>query len=1831
MKRTKKLLAFVLAGAMIASNVAYASPSGDAENANTEVVDTLSLNPNENEGGAESSGSTEAADPGTGGNVEATEPAAEPEQTAPMLYEVTFESPEKHGDILKMDDVVVEEGEKLEADENGNVQFKVKADSGYRVEKVVNTANGEELELVENLYYELQISENTTIQVHYQKIPAEEDADSDDQEDDSTAAEETADEEAAKAEMPEQTAMVRALNLLAEGTVSVQIVSDGEIIKTISIPQGNIGEETYTMSGYQFLYAQTSGGTRLDYVGTYNGQTYYATISGEEGYYQQATLLTEGETIQLVYEEIGYPISLSKTGNGASVEGNSVDCPQYSTLNKGFNIEVTTARGYEATVTVNGNKISSDSKVYSVSNEQARPGIDGNINVNVEFSKVNTYKAWVENTGLENYHGASWSSIGRSESSPQTFSAGGPYTFYVTMPYDGNDWRFNSLQINGEYVKVPTSYSKGATSEDTLSTGTAVSITLNEVPTTTYDWWGRPTTNGNYKYKITLTNVYEDIVITGGNFRANSWQEIMPNTIEGVELEVNDRQDNRGWTSVEEAVPMGYNSQGNGSYIEFRYKILPGYGNIKVNVTDGTLSSITQQNGYYKFTVTKSSAGCTVLNITATALTYSVKYTAGSGSDVSNLPTNTNSYSISGAAGTYSDIFVANEIPTAAGKIFNGWKIGENTYWPGDTVQLEDIAEYSNNNNELVFEAQWVDEGTSPDRYTYEIKVYKQNPQDPINYDLVENACETKTAQTGQPITIINRPDAAPDAGDTYEGYHLNEAKSHLTITGNDDDKEISFYYDLDQFTITTSVENGTIDESSTVYYGKDVTVNYSPKNGYELVSVIVDGEDVTDDNPNSYNFNDVKGNHSISVKYVRDTSVFEGALTGYEGTYDGQPHFVTFDERKLVEGETVKYYVDDVEQTGNPQYTNVTNAEVTVKVVAADGTEVWSGTASVVINKRTLKVHTTDSKVYNGQDQTMEIKAEDLIEDTSLAEGDTLTVEASITGKEVKTYTELNEGATWIIKNESEEDVTGNYDISVTGAFTITKAGAAQYQGTVALEDWTYGEAANAEVASTTGGDYSDPTYEYKKAAAGDDAYSTTKPTDAGNYIVKATWEATDNCDEITATDTFTINKKAVIIKTNSAERVYNAIPLTATGNVDGIVEGETYEFTTTGSQTYVGESKNTYNMVWANGENGFTAKAENYNVTEQLGTLKVTDGDEKTPVDPDKVVVKKHTGPGEGSFKVGDVVTFDISVTNIYDKVKTITLSEVAGVTLSQSKFENVKPGEVVNTTATYTITEADVVAGEFVNTVTAEFSGEEKTYSNDDTVDELEEPNGHLTITKTTTSTPENGETYALGETIKYEITAANDGNLTLKNAVVIDDLTGDEWTIESLAPEASKTFEASYTVTEDDIHNGTVVNEATATAESDDPDNDPVVVPGTTEDETDAETPDLAIAKSIVTQKTEYQIGDTIEYQIKVTNTGNVTQNDIVVEDQLHAAGDIVITDVKGADGKINGAEVTLDTLAPGEAATISCEYTVLKEDRGSTITNVAIADDDDGENPSTPEVPAEVEEVYDINVTHVFADGEEGNVTLPADYVIENLALGTSKDFTAEEVAGYTVYPAEQSVTVEDGDVTVVFTYYRDVIGTNPQNPDTPDGIPDIYQARVTYVAVNGVVSFQTAVVTLFDTNGQPAKNGIGHLTAAQIPTATAWIGYNQASASWGATGVPTTAFAITGDITFTVTFAANPATPAVTTVEEEATPLGDYELGELDDDDVATIDEDDTPLGNLDLDKDHACCILHFLLLLLALIIELIYTHNRKKGQERIFELRRQLAENEMMNQDSQA
>ena len=96
-----------------------------------------------------------------------------------------------------------------------------------------------------------------------------------------------------------------------------------------------------------------------------------------------------------------------------------------------------------------------------------------------------------------------------------------------------------------------------------------------------------------------------------------------------------------------------------------------------------------------------------------------------------------------------------------------------------------------------------------------------------------------------------------------------------------------------------------------------------------------------------------------------------------------------------------------------------------------------------------------------------------------------------------------------------------------------------------------------------------------------------------------------------------------------------------------------------------------------------------------------------------------------------------------------------------------------------------------------------------------------NAHLTVEKVTTSkAPKDG--YAVGDTIEYKITVTNDGNIPVTDIVVTDELTGDEWKVDSLEPGKSKEYTASYTVTEADAEAKEVVNVATATGKSTDPD-------------------------------------------------------------------------------------------------------------------------------------------------------------------------------------------------------------------------------------------------------------------------------------------------------------------------------------------------------------------------------------------------------------------------
>ena len=117
----------------------------------------------------------------------------------------------------------------------------------------------------------------------------------------------------------------------------------------------------------------------------------------------------------------------------------------------------------------------------------------------------------------------------------------------------------------------------------------------------------------------------------------------------------------------------------------------------------------------------------------------------------------------------------------------------------------------------------------------------------------------------------------------------------------------------------------------------------------------------------------------------------------------------------------------------------------------------------------------------------------------------------------------------------------------------------------------------------------------------------------DAGVYTIEA--KATVNGVELTAEATLTINPKNVTLTTEGATRAYNGQPLTAPGTVTGFVEGENAELQVTGKQTDVGSSKNTYNIVWTE-----TTKADNYQVSDTVGTLTVTAQSIDPGTDPEK-----------------------------------------------------------------------------------------------------------------------------------------------------------------------------------------------------------------------------------------------------------------------------------------------------------------------------------------------------------------------------------------------------------------------------------------------------------------------------------------------------------------------------------------------------------------------------------------------------------------------------------
>ena len=136
-------------------------------------------------------------------------------------------------------------------------------------------------------------------------------------------------------------------------------------------------------------------------------------------------------------------------------------------------------------------------------------------------------------------------------------------------------------------------------------------------------------------------------------------------------------------------------------------------------------------------------------------------------------------------------------------------------------------------------------------------------------------------------------------------------------------------------------------------------------------------------------------------------------------------------------------------------------------------------------------------------------------------------------------------------------------------------------------------------------------------------DASAVAKGTDTGTHRMGLNASQFSNTNPNFANVAFVVEDGFVAIEpvkltvtTPNASRVYNGQPLTAEGTIEGFVNGETAVFNTTGSQTAVGESPNTYAIDW--NAKGTTAKESNYKIVEKLGKLTVTEHDGEVVATP-------------------------------------------------------------------------------------------------------------------------------------------------------------------------------------------------------------------------------------------------------------------------------------------------------------------------------------------------------------------------------------------------------------------------------------------------------------------------------------------------------------------------------------------------------------------------------------------------------------------------------------
>ncbi|MGY6553133.1 MAG: DUF7507 domain-containing protein [Wenzhouxiangella sp.] len=288
-----------------------------------------------------------------------------------------------------------------------------------------------------------------------------------------------------------------------------------------------------------------------------------------------------------------------------------------------------------------------------------------------------------------------------------------------------------------------------------------------------------------------------------------------------------------------------------------------------------------------------------------------------------------------------------------------------------------------------------------------------------------------------------------------------------------------------------------------------------------------------------------------------------------------------------------------------------------------------------------------------------------------------------------------------------------------------------------------------------------------------------------------------------------------------------------------------------------------------------------------------------------------------------VGDLIDYQLTATNIGNvTLSNVSISDpdVGALSCTPAQPATLAPTETLVCTGSYSVTQDDVNAGSFTNTATANGTspGGIPVSAVDDATADGPAGAPALDLVKALTNAP---DPIVEGSVLTYTVTATNSGNVTLNNVLVSDTLIDpSSISCASLAPTESCVLIGTYTVNQQDINAGQIINTGSANSDETGPEDDTVTTPL---DQNLA----LELAKVITAGNPFAVVGDLIDYQLTATNTGNVTLSNVSISDP--------------AVGALNCTPAQPATLEPTETLVCTGSYAVIQDDiDAGSFTNIA---------------------------------------------------------------------------------------------------------------------------------------------------------------------------------------------------------------------------------------------------------------------------------------------------